>query len=100
MTTIDFELIKSIRLHINRTKKQAELLSERKKWMQLTSALDTLEDTSWAVEFYISTDYPNNMKGKYLYTYGLLQALFVQMDAVKSINDSLFKYIIIFIYNK
>ena len=94
--TVDFRLIKSIRLHINRTEKQAELLSERKKWMQLTSALNTLEDTSWAVEFYISTDYPDNIKGKYLYTYGLLQALFVQMDAVKSIHDSLFGANLIF----
>lgn len=96
MITVDFKLIKNIRLHINRTEKQAELLSERKKWMQLTSALNTLEDTSWAVEFYISTDYPDNMKGKYLYTYGLLQALFVQMDAVKSIHYSLFNTNLLF----
>lgn len=90
MITVDFDLISKIRLHINRTEKQAMLLSIRKKWLQLTSALDTLEDTSWAVEYYIFSDYPDSMKGKYLYTYGLLQALFVQMDAIKSIWDSLF----------
>lgn len=90
MTTVDFELIKKIRLHINRTEKQAELLSNRQKWMRLTSALDVLEDTSWAIEYYINSIFPDEIRGKYLYTYGLLQALFVQEDAANSLSIALF----------
>lgn len=41
---------------------------------------------SWAVEYYSEQSYPEDTKGRYLYTYGLLQALFVQQDAVESIN--------------
>lgn len=90
MITVNFELIKKIREHINRTEKQAEMLVERKKWLQLTSAIIALEDTACAVQFYISSQYPEDVNGKYLYTYGLLQALFVQMDAVNHICISLF----------
>ena len=90
MITVNFELIKKIREHINRTEKQAEMLVERKKWLQLTSSIIALEDTACAVQFYISSEYPEDVNGKYLYTYGLLQALFVQMDAVNHICISLF----------
>lgn len=90
MITVNFELIKKIREHINRTEKQAEMLVERKKWLQLTSAIIALEDTACAVQFYISSEYPEDVNGKYLYTYGLLQALFVQQDAVNHISISLF----------
>ena len=88
--TVSFELIKKIYLHINRTEKQAVLLTNRQKWDRLTSALNVLEDTSWAIEYYLENDYPIDFKGKYLYTYGLLQALFVQEDAINSISVALF----------
>lgn len=91
METVSFDLITKIRLHINRTEKQAELLKNRMKWNKLTSALDVLEDTSWAIEYYIESEYPTDIRGKYLYTYGLLQSLFVQQDAVISINEALFE---------
>lgn len=96
MELVNFELIKKLRNHINRTEKQAELLTNRKKWLQVTSALDVLEDTSWAIEYYVEQDYPDDMKGKYLYTYGVLQALFVQQDAINSINQALFDEVINF----
>ena len=86
METVSFELIRKIYNHINRTEKITSLLSNRQKWDRLTSALNVLEDTSWAIEYYLGNDYPSEFKGKYLYTYGLLQALFVQGDAVNSIS--------------
>ena len=88
--TVSFELIKKIYLHINRTEKQAVLLTNRQKWYRLTSALNVLEDTSCAIEYYLDNDFPADFKGKYLYTYGLLQALFVQEDAINSISIALF----------
>lgn len=90
METVSFELIRKIYNHINRTEKITTLLANRQKWDRLTSALNVLEDTSWAIEYYLDNEYPSEFKGKYLYTYGLLQALFVQGDAVNSISVALF----------
>ena len=87
--TVSLDLIRDIRNHIGREEKQAELLKSLCKWLRLTSALDTLEDTSGAVQYYLDTEYPTSKNGAYLFTYGLLQALFVQMDAAKSISESL-----------
>ena len=91
METVNFDYIKRIQRHISRTEKQTEILPNRMRWNKLTSALYVLEDTSWAVEYYLESDYPEDIKGKYLFTYGLLQALFVQQDAARSIYRGLFE---------
>ena len=88
--TVSFELIKQISEHIVRTEKQALLLSNLQKWSRLNAALTVLKDTALAIEYYIDTEYPTNVKGKYLFTYGLLQALFLQGDAAKSLSIALF----------
>lgn len=88
--TVSLDLIHKIRLHINRTEKQAALLVNRQKWDRLTSALYVLEDTSCAIEYYLKSDYPDDVGGKYLYTYGLVQALYVQEDAIDSLSYALF----------
>jgi len=90
MAFVDFDLISKIRQHINRIEKQSELMENRKKWLRLTAALDVLEDTSCAIRYYREAEYPKELDGKYLFTYGVLQALFVQEDAVNSINFALF----------
>lgn len=90
METVDIELVRKIFLHIDRTEKQAELLPDRQKWNKLTSALYTLEDSSCAIEYYIETAYPADVRGKYLFTYGLFQAIILQQDSIKSINKLLF----------
>lgn len=89
METVSLDLIGRIRLHINRTEKQALLLKKQKEWIKLTAALDVLEDSSFAVDYYVCSDYPSEVPGKYLFIYGLLQALFLQQDAVKGICDAL-----------
>lgn len=88
--TVNFELIKKIRAHINRSEKQVKLLPNRKKWNNLTTSLDTLEDSSWAVQFYIESEYPTDFRGKYLFVYGLFQALFLQQNSARSISLTLF----------
>jgi len=92
METVSSELIKRIFWHINRTEKQMALLKNQEKWLRLTSALKVLEDTACAIEYYRDTEYPDDLKGRYLFTYGLLQALFVQEDAICSIYVSLFNH--------
>lgn len=81
-----FELVRKIRLHINEIQKQALLMEKIEKWFRITSALDVVEDTACAIGFYQNQPYPSELGGKYLYTYGVLQALFMQQDAVESIN--------------
>lgn len=90
MTSVDNELIRKTRYHINRIEKQIELMGSREKWLRVTAALNVLEDTDCAITYYRESEYPNELNGQYLFTYGLLQALFVQEDAVNSINIALF----------
>ena len=90
MELVSFDLIKRIRKHIQRLERMSLLIPNRKKWIGITASIDVLEDSSWAVEYYVENDYPSDMKGKYLYTYGLLQALFVQQDAAENIYKVFF----------
>lgn len=85
METISFGLIERIREHIQRQERMCQMIPNHKKWVGITASIDVLEDSSWAIESYMEKDYPSDMKGKYLYTYGLLQALFVQQDASDNI---------------
>ena len=90
MELVSFDLIKRIRVHIQRLERMSLLIPNRKKWIGVTASIDVLEDSSWAIEYYVENDYPSDMKGKYLYTYGLLQALFVQQDAAENIYKVFF----------
>lgn len=87
---VSTELIKRIREHINRTDKKDKLLECQKKWLQLTSALDVLEDGACAIDYFCMAGFPSALGGRYLFTYGFLQALFLQQDAINSISTSLF----------
>lgn len=59
-------------------------------WNQFIAALDTIEDTCLAISNFQKE--PNDMfvKNPYLATYGILQALFIQQDAVNFLKISLF----------
>ncbi|MDP2720333.1 MAG: hypothetical protein Q8P44_11025 [Dehalococcoidia bacterium] len=59
-------------------------------WNQFCAALDTIEDTCLAIENFRQD--PNDLfiKNPYLATYGILQALFIQRDAVNYLKTSLF----------
>lgn len=54
-------------------------------WSIVCVAFDCFEDTQEAINQYIDSSFPSSYGGKYLYIYGLLQALFVQQDALKAI---------------
>lgn len=81
--------INQIRQSINESYKQNILLKNKLKWDKLCASLDLIEDTVLAIKYYIYYKFPSNYEGKYLYIYGLLQALFLQQDAVNGINLSL-----------
>lgn len=90
MEEISFDLISKMHDHITRTEKQSILLEDLDKWCRVTAALDVLEDATGAVNYYCQTPYPQNVNGKYLFTYGLLQAFSMLEDAINSISISLF----------
>lgn len=87
---LDLSIINIIRERINSIEKQRFLIEANKKWLQLTSSLNVLEDSYLAVQFYCDSAFPESAGGRYLYIYGLLQALYLQQDAATGISDSLF----------
>ena len=80
--TIFFDIEKQVREHINTHRYQKVLISELDNWNQICSSLDTLGDTGLALQSYFKSEYPDETGLSYIYTYGLLQALFIQQDAM------------------
>ena len=78
----------SVRKHINTTRYQTDLLKNSDNWNQICSSLDTIGDTIFSIEDYLITGYPENTGLKYIYTYGLLQSLFIQQDALKHLSEA------------
>lgn len=84
-----YDLVDLIRKKMERGKNFYSLLADKPKWNQLCASLYAIVDAQSAIDAYTELEYPSDVKGKYLYTYGLLQALFLQQDAAKGISSSL-----------
>lgn len=78
-----------IRDLINNPRKQFNLLKNRKFWNQLCSSLDVIEDCDLAIDAYINNEFGPDDGEKYLRLYGVLQALFLQQDAIINLHESL-----------
>jgi len=61
------------------------------KWLMLCAAMDVIEDTQQAIEAYIAAPANRNRRvgERYLRTYGVLQALFVQQDSARDLCNAL-----------
>lgn len=86
--SIDF-LTSKIRRYINIGRVQNKLIQDKKNWNQICSSLDVLGDTTYAISSYIHNSFPNNDGLKYIYIYGVLQALFLQQDSLKHLTCAL-----------
>ena len=90
--TVD-TLAHEIRDFINQRRIQYVLLQDRRRWFQLCTCLDVIEDCELAIAAYASPSAPRGPdpdKGEtYLVLFGLLQAFFVQQDAVENLAESL-----------
>lgn len=84
-----YSAIESVREKIERGEKYYALLNDKPKWNQYCASLYAIEDAQCAIEAYTSYEFPTDIKGKYLYIYGLLQALFLQQDAANDISTAL-----------
>jgi hypothetical protein len=59
-------------------------------WMMLTSSMDLLGDTEFGIDSYLQSDDDDAHPGQvYIAVYGILQALFLQQDAIRHICESL-----------
>lgn len=77
-----------VRDFINTGRQQVELLVSRNTWNQICSSLDVIGDTALSIQDYVTSPYPSSDGLKYIYTYGILQSLFLQQDAVRHLSEA------------
>lgn len=78
----------AVRDFINTGRHQADLLKSRETWNQICSSLDVIGDTVLCIRDYATSPYPSSDGLKYIYTYGILQALFIQQDAARHLSEA------------
>jgi hypothetical protein len=78
----------SVRAYINTTRYQSNLLKDSDNWNQICSSLDTIDDTLYSQLDYLDSEYPSSNGLKYIFTYGLLQAMFIQQDAMRNLSEA------------
>jgi hypothetical protein len=78
----------AVRDFINTGRHQGDLLKSRETWNQICSSLDVIGDTVLCIRDYVASPYPSSDGLKYIYTYGVLQALFIQQDAVRHLSEA------------
>jgi tetratricopeptide (TPR) repeat protein len=83
------ELEQQIRDFINNPRKRHALMQDTAAWNMLCSCLDTVGDTELAISAYEQSSKPPTVAATYLLVYGILQALFIQQDAVENLCQAL-----------
>jgi hypothetical protein len=61
------------------------------QWVQLCAAMDVVRDSQRAINKYREIDQINYIHGDALYIYGLLNAFYLQQEAVKTIYEFIFE---------
>jgi len=61
-------------------------------WKKICSSLDVIEDSQLAIQFYLQLPEFSAHNGGYIFIYGVLQAAFIQQDAVDNLYLALFKH--------
>ena len=79
-----------IRDLVNHPWKLQSLLDNIAKWNKLCASMDVIGDTQIAINSYFSLPSFSAENGGYLYLYGLLQAFFLQQDAINHLSEALF----------
>jgi len=82
------EIKSKIYEYINTTRYQYSLIQDSNIWNQICSSLDIIDDTLLSIEDYIDNDFPQSDGLKYIFTYGILQSLFIQQDAVRHLAEA------------
>lgn len=87
--SIVYKRTNQIRDLINIPWKHYKLRQDKALFHQLCSALDAIGDTQEAIIAFETREFSDNKAAHYLAVYGLLQAMFVQQDAVFHLCESL-----------
>ncbi len=82
------ELEEIVRKHINTHRYQVNFLKDSSNWNQICSSLDIIGDTLYAIRSYHTSEFPRESGLQYLYTYGLLQSLFLQQDGIRHLSEA------------
>ncbi|HAO77838.1 MAG TPA: hypothetical protein DCQ92_02460 [Verrucomicrobia subdivision 3 bacterium] len=83
------ELNKNVRDIINNPRKRCVLLDDPASWNMLCSCLDVIGDTELALDAFLKQGDFGDNGTNYLLIYGVLQALFIQQDAVEDLAEAL-----------
>ena len=83
-----FEQMTEVRGLVNEGRKHHELCQDKAKFSQICSSMDVIEDTEQAITAFQRTDFGRNVALGYLTIYGVLQALFLQQDAVANLHEA------------
>ncbi len=78
-------LIQDIRDIVNLRNVQDEQIKDSENWNMLCSSMDMTEDTELAIEGYNQIKEPVVLNVNYLFLFGILQALYVQQDALRNL---------------
>lgn len=89
LTTVE-EACSDFRNLINSvTHEREELIEDIQKWLVVCSSMDVIDDTELAIKAYEKLGCKIDQGKAYLAIYGLLQAMYVQQDAVFNIRKTL-----------
>jgi len=84
-----YDIVQKIRDKIERGQKYYLLMSNKINWNQFCASIYAIEDSQCAIDAYRELPFPTDIKGKYLFTYGLLQAFYLQQDAANGLSNAL-----------
>jgi len=84
-----YESIQRIRDFIDKPRTRYVLSKDRALSSQCCSCLDVIEDSELAISAFSAAEFGTSVGAHYLAVYGLLQALFLQQDAVINLCESL-----------
>lgn len=82
------ELRDAVLEHINTHRYKADLIKNLSNWNQIISSIYMIGDTLEAINSFSISEFPEDSGLKYIYTYGLLQSLFLQQDALRHLHES------------
>jgi len=80
---------REIRDFVNDARKHYELRRDKSKFSQVCSSLDAIEDSEQAITAFGRSDFGKDVALGYLVIYGVLQASFLQQDAVWNLCEAL-----------
>lgn len=83
------DVTRQIRDFINHPRIRFALMKDLSRWFQVCVSLDLLGDTDMAVQAYMTASGNEPLPRKYLNLFGVLQAVYVQQDAAKSLRMAL-----------